>query len=109
MQSPGRRGLTADGQTGLPLLSIATWPQPRQLWHRISPFSEAGSPDAALNMAKSVAPSSLMSLLSAAEIRRRRCRMPCRRALRQREGHHESAAADLGGGSCCCGTRDATA
>eukprot|EP00965_Chrysotila_dentata_P067297 2227296-Pleurochrysis_carterae.AAC.1 len=41
IQSPGRRGLTADGQTGLPLLSLATWPQPRQLWHRISPFSEA--------------------------------------------------------------------
>eukprot|EP00965_Chrysotila_dentata_P035794 1191254-Pleurochrysis_carterae.AAC.1 len=29
-------------------------PQPRQLWHRISTFSEAGGPDA-LNMAKSVA------------------------------------------------------
>eukprot|EP00965_Chrysotila_dentata_P164950 5446301-Pleurochrysis_carterae.AAC.1 len=66
MQSPGRRGLTADGQTGLPLLSFATWPQSRQLWHRISPFGEAGSPDA-LNMAKRVASSSFTSLLSAAD------------------------------------------
>eukprot|EP00965_Chrysotila_dentata_P164591 5433625-Pleurochrysis_carterae.AAC.1 len=41
MQSPGGQGLTADGKMGLPLLSLATWPQPRQLWHRISPFSEA--------------------------------------------------------------------
>eukprot|EP00965_Chrysotila_dentata_P130345 4309828-Pleurochrysis_carterae.AAC.1 len=41
MQSPDRRSLTADGQTGLPLLSFATWPQPRQMWQRISPFSEA--------------------------------------------------------------------
>eukprot|EP00965_Chrysotila_dentata_P172294 5686248-Pleurochrysis_carterae.AAC.1 len=35
--------------------------------------------------------------------------MPCRRALRQRDGHHESVAADLGGGSWYCGMRDATA
>eukprot|EP00965_Chrysotila_dentata_P111000 3668716-Pleurochrysis_carterae.AAC.1 len=39
--------------------SFATWPQPRQSWHRISPFIEADSPDA-LNMAKSVASSSFM-------------------------------------------------
>eukprot|EP00965_Chrysotila_dentata_P188424 6172727-Pleurochrysis_carterae.AAC.2 len=59
MQSPGRRGLTADGQTGLPLLSFATCPQPRQLWYSISPFSEVGRPDA-LYIAKRVALSSLM-------------------------------------------------
>eukprot|EP00965_Chrysotila_dentata_P023006 762349-Pleurochrysis_carterae.AAC.1 len=53
----GLQAVAPDGQTGLPLLSFATWPQLRQLWHRTSPFSEAGSPDA-LNMAKSVASSS---------------------------------------------------
>eukprot|EP00965_Chrysotila_dentata_P009528 310245-Pleurochrysis_carterae.AAC.1 len=50
-------GLDSRWATGLPLLSFATWPQPSQLWQRISAFSEAGSPDA-LNMAKRVASSS---------------------------------------------------
>eukprot|EP00965_Chrysotila_dentata_P071397 2359649-Pleurochrysis_carterae.AAC.2 len=54
MQSPGRRGFTADGYTSLPHLSFATCPQPRQLWHRISPLSKADSLEV-LNIAKSVA------------------------------------------------------
>eukprot|EP00965_Chrysotila_dentata_P248570 6208414-Pleurochrysis_carterae.AAC.5 len=41
MQSPGRRDLTADGQTGLPILSFATCPQLRQSAHKISPSSKA--------------------------------------------------------------------
>eukprot|EP00965_Chrysotila_dentata_P001556 51161-Pleurochrysis_carterae.AAC.1 len=34
--------------------------------------------------------------------------MPCRHALRQRDGHHESGVADLGGGSCCCAAERVT-
>eukprot|EP00965_Chrysotila_dentata_P225527 6194819-Pleurochrysis_carterae.AAC.3 len=67
MQLPGQRGLTADGHMGLPLLSFAAWPQPRELWQKFSPFSKAGSANA-LSMAKSGASSSAMSLLSAADL-----------------------------------------
>eukprot|EP00965_Chrysotila_dentata_P036247 1207269-Pleurochrysis_carterae.AAC.1 len=37
MQSSGRRGLTADGWAGMPLLFLEMIPQPRQLRHKNSP------------------------------------------------------------------------
>eukprot|EP00965_Chrysotila_dentata_P082225 2713779-Pleurochrysis_carterae.AAC.1 len=79
------------------------------MWHKIPPLSEAARRLHALNMAKSVASSSAMSLLRPQTTRRCRCRMPCRRALRQRDGHHASVAVDVDGGSYCCGRCDATA
>eukprot|EP00965_Chrysotila_dentata_P020289 672405-Pleurochrysis_carterae.AAC.1 len=70
MQSPGRRGLTADGQTGLPLLiscPLQCGPSRDSCVTGSHLSAKLVIQNDALNMAKSVASSLRMSLLSAAD------------------------------------------